>query len=188
MMTIAVICIILGIIGLGFSCMTGFWLAAQTAFTDFIDGLPNQDITQKEFNRLNMAAQQASLVPTIIMLAMNLFIAPMLIAGGIGCLQRKSGGRRILNLALLAAIFFSLWKIGVQIFNYFAVADALNAAVANYEGDALQVDLEKLVQLNNIGMIVGSVIGVLLAVGLMCFYIWAKLYVSKEKTVQFFET
>ena len=186
MMTIAIICIILAIFGLIGSCIGGLALAAQGAIEEFVDGIP-QPPDQKEFNRMNMGAQGVMMVPGFIMIIINLFVATLLLVGSIGCLQRKAGGRNILNLALLAAIFYSVLKIGVQIYNYFAVSGALNAAVADYTGEVPVATLERMVQANNIGLIVGAVLGVVFALAMMVFYIWAKFYVSKEQTIRFFE-
>ena len=91
MMAIAIICLILGLGGLSGSCFGGVALGFQGALMDFIENAPIPE-ADKEFNRMNMAAQQGAMIPAIVLMVVNLFVAGLLVFGSIGGLRRKESG------------------------------------------------------------------------------------------------
>ena len=184
-LAISIICLILGVLGLFGLCFQGLALGFQSSLMEFADSVP-QPPAQKEFNRLNMAAQQSMLIPAIVLMATNLFVAGLLVAGGIGCLKRTSSGRSTLRLGLLAAIFYSLLKLALTIASYFVTMGAIRKGVSEYQGNVPIEQFESLVTAGNIGAIVGCVIGSLFIVALAIFYLWARFYMGKDKLDPYF--
>ena len=123
-LAISVICLILGIAGLLGLCFGGLALGFQSSMMEFADSFPQPPV-QKEYNRMNIAAQQSMLVPSIVLMVINFFVAGLLVVGGIGCLKRRSSGRSTLRLGLLAAIFYSLLRLALTIVSYFVVMGSI---------------------------------------------------------------
>ena len=117
---ISIICLILGILGLCGACFQDLALGFQSSMMEYVDSMP-QPPANKEFNRLNMEAQKPMMIPGIVLMVINLFVATLLLVGSIGCLKRKSGGRSTLRLGLLAAIIFTLIRIVVTIVSYLSL-------------------------------------------------------------------
>ena len=182
---ILVFCLILGIFGLIGTCLGGAGLAMMSASEQLFENVPMPE-EQKEFNKLNIAAQKGSLVPNIVLLVINLCIAPMLIIGTIGCFKRKEASRVFLRLALLAAIIYSVLKIVGTIYAYFNANAALTASIEKlkdspmYDGLKSQQDASQLI---TVGSIVFSIV---LAVAILGFYLWARSYLNRDNVVKHF--
>lgn len=189
LMAIAVICLILGLTGLSGSCFGGIMLGFQDTMMNWVNELPGLPDENREFNRMNMEAQKAMMVPGLALMVINLFVAAFLTVGSIGVLKKSAKGRKILNFGILAAIFYSLLKIAYTVYSFFGAKSSLNKQIENFAGDEeMTGKLETLVSANDLGLIIGVVIGVIMAVALLAFYIWAKMYVNKQKTIDFFES
>lgn len=184
-LAISIICLILGVLGLFGTCSQGAALGFQSSLMEFANSMP-QPAAQKEFNRMNMAAQQSMIVPAIVLLVINLFVAGLLVAGGIGCLKRKSSGRSTLRLGLLAAVFYSLLKLALTIGSYFVTMGSIRKAVDEYQGEVPVQELERMVEAGNIGAVVGCVIAGLFILALAIFYLWARSYMGKDKLDPYF--
>ncbi len=182
---ICIICLILGLLGFGGSCVQGIFLPFQGIMQEQMDNIP-APAEQKAIQELQANAQKTLLVPTIILLLVNLVVAGMLIIGSIGGLQRKMGGHKILSLGLLAAIFYSLLKIGITAFWYFATSSALAKDPVGFEGDAEK--FQNYLMLTKMITAVSICVGIVMALALMGFYIWARTYVNKPHVVEYFAT
>lgn len=190
MMAIAIICLILGILGLSSSCMSGVFLAAQPALENMIENIPDDmpDAEEtKEISRMGFRAQDSMFIPSIVLTIIGLIVALMLIVGSIGALRGKLSGRDTLNLALLAAIFYSFLKIGIGVYAQIASTAFINDAIENYQGDANKERLQEMMAQNSLQSLIGPAIIIGLGVGLLIFYIWAKLYIKSEKVTAHYE-
>lgn len=185
LMVILIFCLILGILGLLGTCATGAVIGMQSTFEKMIMEGPGP-IEQKEFQRLNMAVSKKAMMPGLILAGVNLIIATMLVVGSIGALRGKETGRSLLSTALLAAIVYSVLKIIVTIYSYFVTMSGLQAAVDNYQGEADPAMLAQQMQFGKIGGIVGAVFGVVIALAILVFYLWARGYINKDKVVSYF--
>ena len=176
-LAISIICLILGVMGLFGLCFQGLSLGFQSSLMDFANSMP-QPPANREFNRMNVAAQQSMLVPGIVLMVVNLFVAGLLVAGGIGCLKRTSSGRSTLRLGLLAAVFYSLLRLAYMIASYFVVTRSMSQQLSEYQGEVAIEEFQTLVAAGNIGTIIGCSLGSLFFVALAIFYLWARSYMG----------
>ena len=184
-LAISIICLILGILGLFGLCFQGLALGFQSSLMEFANSMP-QPPAQREFNRLNIDAQQSMLAPWIVLMVINAFVALMLVVGAVGCLQRKSSGRSTLRLGILLAIFYSILKLAVTIISYFVTTSSVKKGISEYQGEAPIAELQALVQAQNIGTIVGCSMTSLFIVALVVFYIWSRSYMGKAELDPYF--
>jgi len=182
---ITIICLIVGLLGLCGACFQGAALGFQSSLVEFTESIP-QPPAQKEFNRINMAVQKTMLIPSIILLVINLIISGLMVWGSIGCLRRKPGGRSTLRLALLAAIFFAVIQIGVTIASYFVTVGGVNQGVADYQGEVPKATLEAMAQTGSVGALIGCALGSVFILAFLIFYVWARFYMGKPKLDPFY--
>ena len=179
-MAISIICLILGILGLFGTCFQGLALAFQSALIEFTESV-QQPPAQREFNRMNLAANESMQIPGVILMVINLFVAVLLLTGSIGCLKRKSGGRSMLRLGLLAAIFYCLLRLILLIVSYFVATGSVAKQFSEYQGDVPIEDLQLMVNAGSIGAIVGCIFGCIFTLALAIFYFWARGYMGKSE-------
>ena len=179
-MAISIICLILGIVGLFSTCSQGLVLSFQSALIEFSESVPQQP-GQKEFNHMNLAANQSMQIPGIVLMVVNLFVAGLLIAGSIGCLKRKSSGRSLLRLGLLAAIFFLLLRLVFLVISYFVVKGSMAKQISEYQGEVPIENIQPFVNAGSVGTIVGCIFGCVFTLGLAVFYFWARSYMGKPR-------
>lgn len=180
-----VFCLIFGILGLITTCLGGGVLLALPLFENMIEGvaLPEE---QKAFQRINLSSQSAAMLPTLILMGINLIVAPMLIFGSIGCFKRKESSRGFLRMALLGAIFYSVLKIVITVYAYFVTTDAARNAIEALKDDPIYDDVKTQFAAGEVMNIAGIVVGVVVAVALMAFYVWARMYLGKPEVEQHF--
>ena len=182
---ILIFCLILGIMGLLGTCATGVYLAFQSSLEKMIVEGPGA-IEQKEFQRLNLAVSKKAMMPGLVLSFVNLIVAAMLIIGSVGALRGKESGRGLLRIALLAAIFYGILKIIAAVYSYFVTISGLEDAVANYQGEADPAALETMLQFGKIGGIIGLVMGIIIPLAILGFYVWARGYLNKDQVVKYF--
>lgn len=85
------------------------------------------------------------------------------------------------------AIFYLILKIIVTIYTYVVTVSGLDAAVANYNGEADPAAMETMLSFGKIGALIGMAFGVLIPLAMLGFYIWAKLYLGRDHVVKYFE-
>lgn len=182
---ILVICLILGIFGLIGSCMGGVSLGMMGMIETMLEQaqLPED---QKVFNQINMDAQKSVMLPAIILMGVNVIVAIMLIIGSIGCMRKKETSRQFMGTALLAAIIYSVLKIAITIYNYFAANAALNTAIEKLNGDPIYDSVKTLSTTNQLVTMISVVVGIVLAVVLLGFYLWARSYINKPAVEKYF--
>ena len=185
LMPICIICLLLGLMGFGGSCIQGAFLPFLGSMQEQMENIP-APAEQKAVQQLQSNAQKAFLVPSIILVLVNFVVAGMLIIGSIGGMQRKMGGRKILSLGLLAAIFYSLLKIGITVYWYFVTSSALAKDPVGFEVDAEK--FQNFLMMTKMITAVTIVVGLVMALALMGFYIWARIYINKPHVVEYFAT
>ena len=182
---ILVFCLIFGILGWLGNCFGGAGLLLIGMIENIIDQAQMPE-AQAIFTKLSMSAQQPVMLPSIILLVINVVIATMLIIGAIGCFKRKESSRGVLRLALLAAIIFSVCKAAVTIYGYVASQSLLTEGVEKHGGEPIYDELKAQLTMNQTFAILGPVFVVVVALAMMGFYFWARSYLGKPEVEQHF--
>lgn len=183
---ILVFCLIFGIFGLIGTCMGGVGLASMSVVEGFLDSVPNVPEEQKEFNKINMAAQRGAMVPGIVLMLINLVLATTLIMGSIGCFKRKEASRAFLRTALLAAVVYSVLKIVVTIYSAISANSAINTAIENLKDDPMYQDILTQHTSTQIFTTIGMVVSMVIAVAMLGFYLWSRSYLNKTSVIEHF--
>ncbi|MFK7768933.1 MAG: hypothetical protein AB8B55_17055 [Mariniblastus sp.] len=186
-MPICIICLLLGLVGFLGACAQGVLIPFQASLETMVDQMPGGTMEQRVFQRMNMDAQKLVLIPYIVLLVVNLFVGAALFIASILGLQRKEGGRKLLSFALVAAIFYGLLKIGVTIYGYLTTTSAMASSVDHYVGEAPVDKLQQLFQLTKMFAAIGVGVGCVMAVALIAFYVWARIYMNKPHVVEYFQ-
>ncbi len=182
---ILVFCLILGILGLIGTCLGGAGIAMMSAFERVFEGVPMPE-DQKVFNKLNMNAQMGVILPSVILMLINLGVATMLIIGSIGCFKRRQSSRVFLRMALLVAIFYSLLKITATVFVSMTANSALHTSIENLKNDPMYEKLKDQYTTAQVFTIGGIVFGVVIGIAILGFYIWARSYLNKNQVIEHF--
>ena len=182
---IAILCLILGILGLLTSCATGIGLAFQGFAMEIFENSPAS--AQNEVQKLNLKAAMSP-VPLIgngILAALNLGIASMLIIGGIGVLQKKESGRNMLRFGTLLAIVYNVLKMILAVVGQLIVNSNLGAAIDAYEGPVDKEEMQTLFEMTKLLGIGGAVFAAVICLALIGFYFWARGYLNREEVVNY---
>lgn len=182
---ILVFCLIFGIFGLIGTCFGGFGIGMIFVSEQLFDAVPMEE-EQKVFNKLSMDAQKGVIVPSIVLMAINLILATTLIMGAIGCFKRKESSRTFLRTALLAAIVYSVLKIVVTIFTTNSANSAIESAIDKLKDDPMYQDILIQHTGTQIFTTIGVVVTTVLSVAMLGFYLFARSYLNKTEVVEHF--
>jgi hypothetical protein len=185
-----IICLVLGILGLLMSCLSGAALAFQGPLQEMQQGMgdPAQQAMQKEIQ----STQEPYIIPSLIMVGLNFIVAPLLTIGAIGGLNRKPWGHKLLGIGLVLAIFYvvvkSVLTIIMQVMTMGPIAKITEKAMAEQGaagGPQAQTAemMGGLVQAIGIGAIIYVAVSGLILLG---FYVWGWMYLRKEAVMNYF--
>ncbi len=173
---ILIVCIVLGVLGIFGSCIGIGGLAAQ----DYIATLPGQD---DPMNVKMRELQKPMLIPNIIMMGLNCIIAPLLLIGGIGGLNRKGWAYGLLKFTLLAATIYVLIRGVVSTVLQFGMMSEMKTAVLEGLKDQPNMNPQAAEMAGNMAQIFGMVglgFGVVVMLILAGFYFWGWNYLRKD--------
>ncbi len=184
---ILVICLILGILGLGSACFGGLGYVAAAFLEDFaIEGAV--DDAQRELQKSNFATQKKLMIPGIALMGFNLIVATLLFVGSILGLKRRETGRKLLGYGLVGAILYSFPKMGFYVYQQFMTSAATAEVVERLSGEEGGEQLEMIASFSTgVGWAV-TIFFLIISLVMLGFYIWAKLYLGKDRIVQLFAT
>jgi hypothetical protein len=184
---ILVICLILGILGLGSTCFGGLGYVAASFLEDFaIEGAA--DDAQRELQKSNFAAQKKLMIPGLALIVVNLVVATLLFAGSILGLKRKESGRKLLGYGLIGAILYSFPKMGFYIYQQMVTSAATREVLEKMSGEEGGEQIEMIASISSgFGWVI-TIFFVIVSLVMLGFYIWAKLYLGKDRIVELFAT
>lgn len=184
LMAILIICLVLGILGLLGSCFGGVALAFQTQINQLQAN--NPDPIAKKMQAEMQEVQQQQFIPNLIMIGLNFIVAPLLITGAIGGLNRKPWAYKFLTVGLLLAVFYvvvrAVLTITIQLATMGTVTKAMQEGIQQQGGANAAQGAEfagNLMQFGIYAVIAVSVLWSLLQLG---FYIWSWTYLRKDQT------
>jgi len=166
LMVISIIGLIFGLFGLLGVCFGGVGLAMSQSIVEMV---PDEEakVAMREMMDLQF-------IPTVIQLALSLFVAPLLIAASIGCLTRKSWSEGLMKIALMGSILSSVVGLGLTAWLLLFHWDAINAPnAAQPGGEAITI--------------VSQVIGVGMALAFLGFYIWGLIAMGGKTIKSFYD-
>lgn len=176
-----IICLVLGILGLLVSCLGAATIAFQGQLQSMQQNMgdPAQQAMQKEMQSI----QNQQLIPNLIMLGLNFIVAPLLVIGAIGGLNRKTWAHNLLSIGILAAIFYVVIKVVLtiimQVMTMGPITKAMEKAMAEQGGNGAQA-AGVIGSAMQIGIIVGIVVTAVLGLIMLGFYVWGWLYLRKD--------
>ena len=187
--TICILCIILGTLGLFGSIIGIGGLIFQERIYEF--QMDMADPSQHEMQTRMVEAQASFFIPSMILAICNLFIAPLLLVGGIGVLIKKRWGQNILSLGLISATIFVLVRVvsysffQLQVFGIMKESILENikigpGAVPPAEGTMQTVMMTS--------MYVGVGLGIVMALAYAAFYFWGWRYLKKDSCQEYLST
>lgn len=149
------------------------------------------DPSQHEMQTRMVEAQASFFIPSMILAICNLFIAPLLLVGGIGVLIKKRWGQNILSLGLISATIFVLVRVvsysffQLQVFGIMKESILENikigpGAVPPAEGTMQTVMMTS--------MYVGVGLGIVMALAYAAFYFWGWRYLKKDSCQEYLST
>lgn len=183
---IAILCLILGLLGLLNCCAGGGGLAFMPVIKGFLDQAPAT--ADNEFQKINLdaATSTAVLIPSIALLVFNLVVAPMLVIGSIGVLRKKESGRSMLRLGLLMAIVYNLLKAVLSVVAQLLNFNAVSARIDAYEGPVEKEKIEAVFEMTKIFGLGGAIVAAIFALALIGFYFWSRGYLNREEVIKYF--
>lgn len=173
---ISILCLVLGALGLLGSIMSFLGPIFVSMMESTFEQLAEQASTDRQRDALLANAQMArdNVFWGIVFGAINLVVASMLIVGSIFCLARKSP--KILQLGtLLAAIFVLGRSILAFIFTQLPMMKNMKALAENNPGQ-------------EIGQWVGIVVGFVIAIAMVGFYLFCHFYLKRASITEYFST
>lgn len=183
---IAILCLILGLLGLFNSCAGGGGLALISVIKGFLDQAPVT--AENEFQKINLdaAMSPAVLIPSIVLLIFNFVVSPILVIGSIGVLQKKESGRKLLRLGLMLAIVYNILKAVLSIVAQLMTLNAAAAGIDAYEGPVEKEKLEGVLEMTKILGLGGAIVAAIFAVALIGFYFWSRGYLNRQDVIKYF--
>ena len=185
---ILIICLVLGILGLLESCFGGAALAFQTQINEF--QAKNPDPIAKKMQQEIEGVQQEQFVPNLIMIGLNFIVAPLLVTGAIGGLNRKTWGYRFLSAGLLLAVFYVVVRVVLTIIIQLATMGTMTKAMQDgmrQQGGANAAQGAEIVgTAMQVGIYVAIGVSVLWGLIQLGFYFWSWTYLRKDQTRSYF--
>ena len=189
---ICVICVILGALGLFGSIIGIGGLLFQQQISEF--QIDMADPSQHEMQTRIAEAQASFFIPSMILAICNLFIAPLLLVGGIGVLIKKGWGRKILSLGLISATIFVLIRVvlysffQLQVFGIIkqTMIDQIQTGAGGPSSGPSSAGTMETIMMTS--MYVGVAFSVVMALGLAAFYFWGWRYLKKDLCQQYLST
>lgn len=184
LMAILIICLVLGILGLMGSCFGGVALAFQTQINELQAN--NPDPIAKKMQAELKEVQQQQFIPNLIMIGLNFIVAPLLITGAIGGLNRKTWGYKFLNVGLILAVFYvvvrAVLTIIIQLATMGPVTKVMQEGIQKQGGANAAQGAEFAGNLMQVGIYAVIAVSVLWALLQLGFYIWSWTYLRKDQT------
>ncbi len=186
---ICIFCVILGALGLFGSVIGLGSLLAQEQIAEFQKKM--SDPSQHEMQAKMAEAQNSFFIPNMFLAICNLFIAPLLLMGGIGVLIKKRWGQKILSRALIAATIFVLIRTVLTSFFQFQVFEIMKETVLDQlpngpqAGGPAEGTMETIMMAS---MYFGLALGVVMALSLAAFYFWGWRYLKKDSCQEYLST
>lgn len=169
LMAVCIICLILGITGLGGSFF-GFLGTVIQAVA--LNNVPVSDAESRKFFEM----QQSTFIPNLVIHVLNFVVAPMLIAGAIGVLTAKRWGRSFFRSSLLCAAIYVVIKAALTVYMQLAFARTMiDEVAANAKGAPKEMSgiLESFAY---IGIAMLSIVFVVLLAG----YVFGLFYMNSK--------
>ncbi len=181
---VLIISLVLGILGLLGSCAGAGGLAFQSKIQEMQAEMdPGQAAMQEELAKV----QNKQLIPNLIMLGLNFIVAPLLIFGAIGGLNRKQWGHKILGIGLLLAAFLAVLKTVLTAIMQLQMIEPMQKGMAQgMPGNADPAAAEMAASFAGIAIYVAIGFSVFWAIALLVFYLWGWTYLRKEPVRQYF--
>ncbi len=182
-----IICLVMGILGLLGTCLGAGALALQGQIQGMQQNMgdPSQQAMQKKMEEI----QSQQLIPNLIMIGLNFIVAPLLIIGAIGGLNRKPWAHNLLGIGLLAAIFYTVVRIAVtiimQVMTMGPITKAMEETMAE-QGEAQAKAAEIFGGAMQIGIIIAIIFAAVWGLLLLGFYIWGWMYLRKDTVRNYF--
>ena len=178
---ILIICLVLGILGLLGSCFAGAMLAIQPQLNQMQQAGGPQQAVQKNMEEI----QKQQLIPNIIINGLNFVVAPLLILGSIGGLNRKSWAAKVLNIGLILAVFFTVFKTVMTVIMQLAAMEPMQEMMQQQMENNAQNVAEFASGIMQVSIYIGIGFAVIWAIVLLGFYIWAWTYLRKDNVRQY---
>ncbi len=178
---IFIICLVLGILGLSGSCLAVGMLALQPQLNQMQQAGGQQAAVQKKME----AIQKQQFIPNIIINGLNFIVAPLLILGAIGGLNRKPWCYKVLSVGLILAVFFTVFKTVMTIIAQLSALAPMQEMMEQQMKNNNQQGAEfagLIMQITFYAIIAFAVIWALILLG---FYIWSWTYLRKENVKQY---
>ena len=169
---IAVICLILGTLGVLVSLATIVMLFFQDDLNQFQNAQPGG--STPEFVAEMEALQTSQLLPNLIFSGCNVIIGSLLVTGSIGVLGTNEWGRSLLRNSLLVAILFVIVRGIYGMWIQFQSISTISKMIPSGGEGAAELEM-----IMRISIIVGLVIGIVWLVVLVVFYAWSRSYLNK---------
>ena len=175
---IAIICLVLGIMGLLSVCTAVGGLAFQSFSVSMIEQMP--DSAQKDLQQAQLDGVKQLMIPIVLVNLVALVVATMLVVGGIGALSYKEKFRNILRVACYLAAGYQLVKIGFSAYSTFYQLGAMREIMDNPEmqADGQAAAIQQMTEYLSWG---GFAVGVVIALGLLAFYLWSANHLQKPE-------
>lgn len=177
---ILIVCLILGATGLLGSLIGIAGLAVQTYVAEFQSGATDPNAVKIQ------EIQESQVVPNLILMVLNLFVAPLLLTGSIAGLMRKKWAPRLLRIGLISAVVFvSIRSVVTAILQYSAIGamrSIVEQQTANSAREAALVN-----GFMSAGMIIGIAYAIFFAILFIVFYLWAWTYMNSDKVRRHFD-
>ena len=165
LMVISIVGLILGVFGLLGVCMGGISLAMSDMIADVMPDEESKDAMRKLFD--------LQFIPNLIQLALSTIVAPLLLAGSIGCLTRKPWSRGVMKLAIVGSIISYLFGMGAGAWMMLFHSETLSAPNANQPGGQA---MTMVIQIFTYGFLFA----------ILVFFIWAFFAMGSKKINDFY--
>ncbi len=182
---VLIISLVLGILGLLGSCAGAGGLAFQSSIQEMqaqAQSDPASVAMQKEMN----AVQKKQLIPNLIMIGLNFIVAPLLIFGAIGGLNRKQWGHKILGIGLMLAILYTVIKTVLTAIMQLQMIGPMQKGMEQGMAGTDPAAAEMAANVAGVAIYVAIGFSVFWAFVLLAFYIWGWTYIRKEPVRQYF--
>lgn len=168
LMVICIICLVLGVFGMFGTCMGGIGIAGSF----FSDMIPDEEI------RKNMNEQMSvQFVPLVIQVLLGVVLSPLMVVACIGCLTRKDWGRSLCAMACIGFVIWNVLSIGASIWLLVFHTDVLAKQSMPTFGEETAKHF----------VFAGQIVGIMMALLFIGFYIFAAIYMKRKTTIDFFD-
>ena len=147
----------------------------------------NPDVAMEEFQQKMNAMQADFKIPNVILTGLNLIVGGLLFIGGIGVQTKKSWGGNLLSTAVLIAAFYCFIRMAFGVYMQVGMMGPMGEAAKTLSKENPEAGqmMETIMTASLYG---GIIMGIVMALGLIGFYLWSWMYLKKDHVVSYLAT